>query len=148
MQNNGAGCGGGRTRGVLIISRSRIRLGHRDWSNLLKDDNVLCEKIGSRDAMLHLCPITKTCLYNFDPLKPHFYIVKLGFTEAVLTSTHNLCFEQKHEKYQNFLSTNYHFLMVKFSVYLNRRVFVMHWYGIYVLVIFSKSIETLQIRWV
>ena len=24
--------------------------------------------------------ITKTCLYNFDPLKPHFYIVKLGFT--------------------------------------------------------------------
>ena len=59
--------------------------------------------------------ITKTCLYNFDPLKPHFYIVKLGFTgvyiiflisaqnidlstrsnrlvEAVRTSTHNLCF--------------------------------------------------------
>ena len=24
--------------------------------------------------------ITKTCLYNFDPLKPHFYIAKLGFT--------------------------------------------------------------------
>ena len=24
--------------------------------------------------------ITKTCLYKFDPLKPHFYIVKLGFT--------------------------------------------------------------------
>ena len=49
--------------------------------------------------------ITKTYLYNFDPLIPHFYIVKLGFTgvyiiflisakkiEAVLTSTHNLCF--------------------------------------------------------
>ena len=66
--------------------------------------------------------IKKTCLYNFDPLKPHFYIVKLGLTgvciiflisaqnidcgysldppaEAVLTSTHNLYFEQKHEKY-------------------------------------------------
>ena len=26
--------------------------------------------------------ITKTYLYNFDPLKPHFYIVKLGFTEV------------------------------------------------------------------
>ena len=26
-----------------------------------------------------LC-IKKTCLYNFDPLKPHFYIVKLEFT--------------------------------------------------------------------
>ena len=24
--------------------------------------------------------ITKTYLYNFDPLKPHFYIVKIGFT--------------------------------------------------------------------
>ena len=24
--------------------------------------------------------ITKTRLYSFDPLKPHFYIVKLGFT--------------------------------------------------------------------
>ena len=24
--------------------------------------------------------VTKTRLYNFDPLKPHFYIVKLGFT--------------------------------------------------------------------
>ena len=67
----------------------------------------------------------------FDPLKPHFYIVKLGFTwvyvifhisaqnidfgtrwnrlgEAVLTSTHNLCFEQKSEKYQNLLSEIFH----------------------------------------
>ena len=40
-------------------------------------------------------------------------------------STHNLCFEQKHEKYQNFLSENFHVLVVKFSVYLNRHVFVM-----------------------
>ena len=32
----------------------------------------------------HCLPITKTCLYNFDPLKPHFYIVKLGFTEYTL----------------------------------------------------------------
>ena len=74
--------------------------------------------------------ITKTYLYNFDPLKPHFFIAKLGFVglyiiflisaqnidcgyslepprqggsneypqsmfEAGLTSTHNLCFEQK-----------------------------------------------------
>ena len=27
-----------------------------------------------------MADITKTRLYNFDPLKPHFYIVKLGFT--------------------------------------------------------------------
>ena len=82
--------------------------------------------------------ITKTRLYKFDPLEPHFYIVKLGFTgvyiiflisayisEAVLTSTHNLCFEQKYEKYQSFLPENFPFLEVKFTLYLNRRVFVM-----------------------
>ena len=40
-------------------------------------------------------------------------------------STHNLCFEQKYEKYQNFLSENFPFLVVKCSIYLNRRVFVM-----------------------
>ena len=40
-------------------------------------------------------------------------------------STHSLCFEQKYEKYQNFLSENFHFLVVKFSVYLNWHVFVM-----------------------
>ena len=53
--------------------------------------------------------ITKIYLYNFEPMKPHFYIVKLAFTginifflisakktyivgEAVLTSTYNLSF--------------------------------------------------------
>ena len=62
--------------------------------------------------------ITKTCLYNFfDPLKPHFYIVKLGFTGVYiiflifagnidcgysLEPPHNLCFEQKYEKYHFF----------------------------------------------
>ena len=44
---------------------------------------------------------------------------------AVLTRTHNLCFEQKSKKYQKFLSENFHFLVVKFSVHLNRHVFVM-----------------------
>ena len=40
---------------------------------------------------------------------------------------HNLCFEQKCEKYQRFLSENFQFLEVKFPIYmyLNRRVFVM-----------------------
>ena len=45
--------------------------------------------------------------------------------EAVLTSTHNLCFERKYEKYQSFLSENFQYLKMKFSIYLNRRVFVM-----------------------
>ena len=34
----------------------------------------------SLDAHVRLYVITKTCLYSFDPLKPHFYIVKIGFT--------------------------------------------------------------------
>ena len=42
--------------------------------------------------------------------------------------THNLCFEQEYEKYQNFLSENFPCLVVKFSIYLNRCVFVMHFY--------------------
>ena len=65
--------------------------------------------------------IRKTFLYNVDPLTPHFYIAKLGLigvyiiflisaenidcgysleslAEAVLTSTHSLCFEKKYEK--------------------------------------------------
>ena len=29
--------------------------------------------------------ITKTYLYNFDPFKPHFYIVKLGFTGVYIS---------------------------------------------------------------
>ena len=46
--------------------------------------------------------------------------------EVVLTSTHNLCFEQKYEKYKSFLSENFQFLEVTFSIYLNRRVFIMN----------------------
>ena len=91
-----------------------------------------------------LINITKTRLYNFDPLKPHFYIVKLGFTGLYIIflifawkhrlwvlvrtaspSTHNLYFEQKYEKYQSFLSEKFQFLEVKFSKYSNRPVFVM-----------------------
>ena len=41
---------------------------------------------GIRDSKLSMYvdsltrAITKTRLYDFDPLKPHFYLVKLGFT--------------------------------------------------------------------
>ena len=90
--------------------------------------------------------IRKTYLYSFDPLKPHFYILKLGFRGVYIiflisaqkhrlwvlvrtstTSTHNLCFEQKYEQYQTekFYLKNFQFLVVKFSIYLNRHVFVM-----------------------
>ena len=91
----------------------------------------------TRSARRH--NITKTCLYNSDPL----------------TSTHNICFEQKYEKISELLSENIYlllflfiylfilfiyffflfvfflcffflvFMVVKFSIYLNRRVFLM-----------------------
>ena len=41
-------------------------------------------------------------------------------------STHNICFEQKYEKYEVFFfSENIQFLEVKFSIYLIWCVFVM-----------------------
>ena len=48
-------------------------------------------------------------------------------SEAAPTSTHNLYFEQKYEKYLSFLAENFQFLVVKFSIHLNRRVSVMIW---------------------
>ena len=77
---------------------------------------------------------TKTYLYNFDPFKPHFYIVKLGFTGVYiifLISAQNIdcgyslervptiyVFEQKYDKYQNFLSENFSFFDDKiFSIF-------------------------------
>ena len=100
-------------------------------------------------AEFGLFDITKTCLYSFDPLEPHFYIEKLGFTRVYIiflifaqnidcgyslepprwggsNEYHNLCFEQKYEKNIRFLAKNFLFLEMKISIYLNRRVFVMN----------------------
>ena len=41
--------------------------------------------------------ITKTCLYNFDPFQPHFYVVKLGFTGVYIISFFFFFFAQKHK---------------------------------------------------
>ena len=94
--------------------------------------------------------IRKTCLYNFDPLKPHFYIVKLGFTGVYIIfviSAQNIDCGYSLEPPRRGGSNEYpqsmfwaeiwkiseffylkkcHFWVVKFSIYLNRRVFVMN----------------------
>ena len=110
----------------------------------------LCKPYHMENRRENRVIITKTYLYKFDPLKHHFYIVKLGFTGVYiifLISAQNIycgnslepprrggsneypqsIFEQKKkkEKISEFLSENFQFLVVKFSVYLNRRVFVM-----------------------
>ena len=43
----------------------------------LKEGMYFNEDLTKLRSNLH---ITKTRLYNFDPLQPHFYIVKVGFT--------------------------------------------------------------------
>ena len=48
-----------------------------DSKELPKKGTVLSDSLCRRPDTLG---ITKTYLYNFDPFKPHFYIVKLGFT--------------------------------------------------------------------
>ena len=52
-----------------------------------------CDVIADHTGNLMSTDITKTWLYNFDPLKPHFYIVKLGFTGVYITF---LISAQKH----------------------------------------------------
>ena len=98
-----------------------------------------------KTQIFSLFPIVKTSRKHayIVPFKPHFYTVKLEFTGVytdflfsaqkyrlwiyvrIPSSTHNLCFEQKYENYQNFSSERFYFLVVKFSMYMNRRVFVM-----------------------
>ena len=46
-----------------------INLSSAEFAHSSVNLKLYCEQI-----------ITKTCLYNFDPNKPYFYIVKLGFT--------------------------------------------------------------------
>ena len=108
-----------------------------------------------RPAYLHrVCQfhrsITKSPLYSFDPLKPHFYTVKLGFTGVninflISVQKHRLWVPVRTASPRRFLqvptinvlsrymitsrffsSESFHFVVVKFSIYLNMRVFVMH----------------------
>ena len=94
-----------------------------------------------------LCGSRKHAYIILTPLNPTFSLqgytlflvllknIDCGYSlepprRGVLTSTHNLCFELKYEKHISvflffFLSENFRFLEVKFSIYLNRRVFVM-----------------------
>ena len=99
---------------------------------------------------LHRSPIMKTYLYNFDPLKPNVYIYsKTGVYKVYIVF---LISAQKHRlwvlvrpprwgssnkypqsmlwaeiwKISEFLSEKFKFLVVKFSLYLSRRVCVIY----------------------
>ena len=96
----------------------------------------------SRNQIKHNIMTTRPC--GLHPLTPHFYIVKLGFTdvyffifalkhklwvlvgnEAVLTCNQDPCFEAKIRKYQKISAENYSFTAVKICSILHRRVIVM-----------------------
>ena len=78
-------------------------------------------------------PSRKHAYIFFTPLNPTFMWWNWGLQGYTLfflfllknIDCGNLCFEQKCEEYQIFLSEHFQFLVVKFSVYLNRHVFVM-----------------------
>ena len=56
--------------------------------------------------------ITKTCLYNFDPLKPHFYIVKLGCTGVYIMF---LISAQKHTLWYSLEPPQFYYMTVGFK---------------------------------
>ena len=114
------------------------------WLFAQNDPKYCCSKKESKLYLIHFKNISHILdrLANCSFItKPHFYMVKLGFIGVymiflistqkhilwvlVRTSTHNLCFGKKCEKYQIFLSEHFQYLEVKFYIYLNRRVFVM-----------------------
>ena len=71
--------------------------------------------------------ITKTRLYNFDPLKPHFYIVKLGFTGVYiifLISTQNIDCGFSLEPPHQGGSNEYQQFMFWAEIWKNIRVFI------------------------
>ena len=62
-----------------VFNSTTVSRSSHDCSLLNQLDACLSMSVFGTIVVLFVA-ITKTCLYNFDPLKPHFYIVKLGFT--------------------------------------------------------------------
>ena len=84
-------------RGIQLSHRGRLKMLERvlGESVMLTLQQMLCNGAAKKNLLVlrgifwadthealskRTVTITKTFLYNFDPLKPHFYIVKLGFT--------------------------------------------------------------------
>ena len=84
--------------------------------------NVLkcSESRNGAPLMSFLASITKTCLYNFDPHRPHFYIVKLGFTGVYIIFSNFADYQQSMLwaevwKISEFFIWKFSFLVVKFQ---------------------------------
>ena len=73
-----------------------------------------------RSKAVPLLYITKTCPYNFHPLKPHCYIVKLGFTGVYIiflisAQKHRLWYSLEPPRNQNVYTKTFSFWWWKFQ---------------------------------
>ena len=64
----------GREQGVKCASEPPLYLNKKEC---LPEDIIVYVEC---DSHIPVIRHHETCLYNFDPLRPHFYIIKLGFT--------------------------------------------------------------------
>ena len=133
---------------ILLNTECSVKLDSNPYKGIRKKYSSILKE---HQSELTEKDITKTYLYNFDPLKPHFHIVKLGFTGVYIifvisAQKHRLWVLVRTASMRRFsrVPTIYVssrnmknirifypkiaiFFVVKFLVYLNRRVFVMIW---------------------
>ena len=120
----------------------------RDWIHLVDVSSLLTMKIDC---------ITKTYLYSFDPIKPHFYIVKRGlqgYTLIFLYLLKNIDCGDSLEpprrggsnEYpqimfwaENFFIWKVSFFGARISIYLNMRIFIMVWLSVCIAAYLSPS---------
>ena len=132
-----------------IKSSSNICFGYLLESPQRGDSNNYPKHMFCEEIRIY---ITKTYLYNFDPLRPHFNIVNWGLQGCTLfflfllknidcgysleaprpprrggsnQYSQSMFWAEIWKISEFFLSENCQFLDVKFSIYLNRHVFVM-----------------------
>ena len=68
---------------VLLYLLPKVNWDRQAFANCLDPDQISQNAASDQchtysNIFKHIKSITKKCLYNIDPLKPHFYIVKLG----------------------------------------------------------------------
>ena len=130
--------------GILETSYYESR---QDYWYLLAYSTVLTLFCFRHTKIVFAWPLRKTRLYNFDPVKPFLYsksgvyrgIHYFSYFAENIDCGYSLepprrcgfngypqsMFWAEMWKISEFLSENFLFLVVKFSIYLNRRVFVM-----------------------
>ena len=89
--------------------------------------------------------ITETYLYNSDPLKPHFYIVKLGLTGVYIIfiiSAQNILYCGYLLELPRRGGSNEYPKFYSFCIHLNRRVFIMDGQNIHIHILRMLSIHT------